>query len=142
MLDIWSFFDLSSLVLLLLSIQKIMNESKDQLDRILYIFTGAILMMSIVFLLRSSFLPFARFVGGIALIFLNLIPFFIVSMVFLSVFVYIFRTERRQKECWDLNLFDESSSLLSTAYLILHNFILFPVERQSITQQRYLIQRV
>lgn len=105
MLDFWSFFDISSLILLILSIKKMMNESLaienvpiEKIDRVI-IFTGAILLMSIVFLLRSLFLPFARFVGGIALIFLNLIPFFIVSIVFLAIFAFSFRSEGGQKEC-------------------------------------------
>lgn len=64
------------------------NFDPNTIPRNLIIATGTMLIIQITYFLRSTFLPFSRFVGGVLLIFKTLIPFFIVSMLLLLAFAY------------------------------------------------------
>jgi len=53
--------------------------------------TGMFLIVTFIFYLRSTFLPFANFVGGLLLILTTLIPFFIVGSLLLLAFTIAYR---------------------------------------------------
>jgi len=54
-----------------------------------------LIVVQFIFYLRSTFLPFARFVGGLLMISRQLLPFLIVSMMLIAAFVYIFWMSQR-----------------------------------------------
>ena len=58
--------------------------------RVRYVITGSLLVLQFIFFLRATFIPFARFVGGLLLIFYTLVPFFIISGLLLLIFAYGF----------------------------------------------------
>ena len=60
-------------------------------DTYLFVFTVIFLATLILFSLRSTFLPFAKFVGGVNTIFYILFPFFVVATLVLLTFAYIYR---------------------------------------------------
>ncbi len=71
--------------------QKERGESFGRDETTLYMFTVIFLAILIVISLRSTFLPFAQFFGGIIAIFYTLFPFFVVSTLVLLTFTYIYR---------------------------------------------------
>jgi len=52
---------------------------------------ATLLVMNLIFFLRSTFLPFSRFAQGLIVIFATLVPFFVVSSLLLMIFAYWFR---------------------------------------------------
>ena len=62
-----------------------------QINRTDLILTGNLLILTYIFYLRSTFLPFARFVGGLLLILTTLVPFFIVGSLLLLAFTLAYR---------------------------------------------------
>jgi len=92
--DVWSWLENACIVLLSLTAKHMFEEIGNKepiVKRNLLIATGAFLIVQCTSFLRSTFLPFARFVGGLLLIFNTLIPFFIVSLLLLLAFAYAFR---------------------------------------------------
>lgn len=59
--------------------------------RYIYIISGILLGVHTLFSLRSTFLPFARFVRGTQFIMVTLIPFFVTTGIVLYIFTQIFR---------------------------------------------------
>ena len=89
----WNYVNVASITLLGLSTRHMMNEvgSEDVvIKQRLLITTGAFLIMQTTFFLRATFLPFARFVGGLVTIFTTLVPFFVVASLMLLAFAYGF----------------------------------------------------
>merc|ERR1740124_648973 len=107
--DIWSWQQNVCLGLLIISL-KHMFQAADEgnnfdpktIKRRLLIATGGMLIAQVIFFLRSTFLPFARFVGGLLLVFNVMVPFFIVSLLLLLAFAYCFRVWVEQEECTNL----------------------------------------
>lgn len=52
--------------------------------------TGFVLILNFILYCRATFLPFARFVGGVEMILKKLLPFIIVSLLLLLAFAYSF----------------------------------------------------
>ena len=150
--EIWSWVELSNISLLTAStiyftslIGK--NIGEEDIDRDLLVATGSMAIIQLVsilkvyslsvfsflnlslycpcktFFLRTTFIPFARFVGGLTLICQTLIPFFIVSALLLLAFAYGFRVFFNHKDC-DIeeceNMCEES--LIRCYYWVLGGF--------------------
>jgi|AntRauTorckE5430_2_1112549.scaffolds.fasta_scaffold45336_1 hypothetical protein len=73
------------------------------INRRLLTVSGALLVGQFTFFLRSTFLPFARFVGGLTMIFATLVPFFIVSSLLLLAFAYGFFIQGSNDACVNIN---------------------------------------
>lgn len=92
-----NFFDITRLVLVGISLsifyrQKGTDNSYEKNSDIYYLLgAGVLLGIDIIVVLRSTFLPFAKFSGGLIVIARSLIPFFIASTIFLACFAYVFR---------------------------------------------------
>ena len=71
--------------------QENVDVADPEVNRSILTITGVLLIMQFMLILRSTFLPFASFVGGLLLILSTLIPFFIVSFLVLMFFAYSFR---------------------------------------------------
>ena len=103
--DLWNIPELGSTILLLMSTMHIRSFVQDdtgdlEINRQLLIATGIMLIISFIFFCRSTFLPFARFVGGVFLIVTTLVPFFTISLLLLLVFTYSFRIAGdHEEEC-------------------------------------------
>ena len=89
-----NFFDNTRIVLVGISLRIFdqQMEAYEQTNKVyILLCAGVLLGIDIIVVLRSTFLPFAKFSGGIVVIVKSLIPFFIVSIIFLTCFTYIFR---------------------------------------------------
>jgi hypothetical protein len=95
-----NYVDTTTIILLFISLQiLITNQLTNQGSAITVtqnevrclILTGVTLGLGIVLALRMTFLPFAQFTGGLFIISLKLVPFFIISIIFLLCFTYGFR---------------------------------------------------
>ena len=107
--DIWSWQQNVCIGLLITSLKHMFqaadegnNFDQETIKRRLLIATGGMLIAQVIFFLRSTFLPFARFVGGLLLVFNVMVPFFIVSLLLLLAFAYCFRVWVEQEECTNL----------------------------------------
>jgi len=101
LLDAWSYLEILSIILLTLSANHMLEKQKDNETvpkTYLLLFSGDVLILQFIFFLRTTFLPFARFVGGLILIIQMLIPFFLISMLVLLIFVH---SSRMHGECVD-----------------------------------------
>ncbi len=99
--DLWNYCQVASVTLLFLSAKHMADEvgnSDPIVKKKMLIVTGGFLIAQLTFFLRATFLPFARFVGGLLMIFHTLVPFFIVSSLLLLAFTYGFRVQG-QEEC-------------------------------------------
>ncbi len=110
--DIWNAPELLLIFSLTASVIHMKAFSTDELndidiDRDLMILTGFLLIITFIFFCRSTFLPFARFVGGLLLILATLVPFFTISSLLLLAFTYSFRISGNH---------DEACSTLSKCY--------------------------
>jgi len=134
--DIWSWVEDITVILLLLSAnhmfeqvaqveQDANNEAGENKEpdvhNLLLAFTGFLLIVTSIFFLRSTFLPFARFVGGLLMILKNLIPFIIVSLLLIFAHSYIY---------WISNHDECEGSMSSCFRLMIYGLFNFePVER-------------
>jgi len=105
--DAWSWMELISISFLLQTAAFMLNRASisvplDDGKKLLLIATTSILTLQFVFFLRSTFLPFARFVGGLILIIQTLIPFLIISILVLQFFSSSYRIQGLcgQNHCW------------------------------------------
>ena len=92
-----NFFDITRIILVGISL-RIFHRQMDadspyekNIEVIYLLCAGVLLGIDIIVVLRSTFLPFAKFSGGMIVIVRSLIPFFIVSIIFITCFTYIFR---------------------------------------------------
>jgi hypothetical protein len=109
------------------------------IKRTLLTMAGALLIAQFTFFLRSTFLPFARFVGGLTTIFATLIPFFIVSALLLLAFAYGFFIQGDNDACpnitecyaWTLGGFfsgsDETNTVLDVLFGVIAIVVLLNV---------------
>jgi len=91
--DVWSFFENASIVLLFLSARHMLaavDNPEIEIKRNVLTASGVLLTITCMLFLKSTVLPFARFVGGLLQIFQNLIPFVITSFLFLLAFAYAY----------------------------------------------------
>ena len=103
--DVWNWCQITSITLLGLSARHMMDEAGNpnpDINKRLLTVSGALLIAQFTFFLRSTFLPFARFVGGLTMIFATLVPFFIVSSLLLLAFAYGFFIQGTNDACVDL----------------------------------------
>mmetsp|Transcript_742 Transcript_742/g.1282 ORF Transcript_742/g.1282 Transcript_742/m.1282 type:complete len:1166 (-) Transcript_742:127-3624(-) len=99
-LDLWNWYELTMISLLSFSIWS-MDSTKancmckmiEPYERNVIMVTGILLVMNIIFSLRSLFLPFALFATGLVNIAITLIPFFIVSILVLAAFTQAYRVD-------------------------------------------------
>jgi hypothetical protein len=99
-LDLWNWYELTMISLLSFSIWTMEAKKVDCMcqmiephQRDVIMVTGILLVMNIIFSLRSLFLPFALFATGLVNIALTLVPFFIVSMLVLAAFAQAYRVD-------------------------------------------------
>jgi ankyrin repeat protein len=102
-IDGWNWIEVSSIVALSMAtvhmIQLSSNENMLPI-RSIFIWSGVLLVMQFIFIIRTTFLPFARFVAGLLTITCTLIPFFVVSGMVLLAFTYSFHMSGgRDEEC-------------------------------------------
>jgi len=91
--DTWSWNELLCIIFLLITAENMFDKidhPEPELDVFLLSFTSFLLTVQIIFFLRSTFLPFAKFVGGLLEIVTKIIPFIIVSTLLLAAFIYSF----------------------------------------------------
>ncbi len=105
--DLWNWIDWSSIGSTTASIIHMihlrMNEDVIPL-RFLFGLSGVLLILQFIFIVRTTFLPFARFVAGLLAITLSLIPFLVVSVMLLSAFTYSYLISgQRAEECPNFN---------------------------------------
>lgn len=97
LLDIWSWSEITSIFLLTMSNIHFTNEVENPSEEIssstrrMMTLSGVFLVLNLLFYLRTTFSPFARFVGGLLIICFTLIPFFVVSFLVLLAFAFGFR---------------------------------------------------
>lgn len=99
-LDLWNWYELTMISLLSFSIWAMesnkascMCQMIEPYQRNIIMVTGILLVMNIIFSLRSLFLPFALFATGLVNIAMTLIPFFIVSLLVLAAFAQAYRVD-------------------------------------------------
>lgn len=101
--DGWNMIELSSLAFLSLNVYQLTHnyiDSAADVNSNLFMISGALLIIQFILIVRTSFLPFARFVAGLLSILAELIPFTIVSAMFLLAFTYAFQLSgNREEEC-------------------------------------------
>ena len=141
--DYWNWCQVINIILLTCVAKSMVdttNEDEAVLNRNLFIASCAFLILQFTFFLKATFLPFARFVGGLMIIFYTLVPFFIVSGLLLLAFAYSFRVSGDHDdvcpsmlECyaWTLQGFfngsDETSDMLDVLFGIIAIIILLNV---------------
>lgn len=85
-LDAWNWVELSSLVFLIINTAQLIELLLDDTVRpnaSLFIVSGCLLILQFILIVRTTFLPFARFVAGLIAILAELIPFAVISLMFL-----------------------------------------------------------
>jgi len=100
--DFWCWTQLATISLLCVStrhMQENVDVADPEVNRSILTITGVLLITQFMLILRSTFLPFASFVGGLLLILSTLIPFFIVSFLVLMFFAYSFRMSGNHEGC-------------------------------------------
>lgn len=103
--DVWNIPEYLSIIFLAMSIVHMVDfieftpQEFFEIRRNRLILTGIFLIVTFIFYLRSTFLPFARFVGGLLLILTNLIPFFTVTALLLLAFTVAFRISDDRESC-------------------------------------------
>jgi len=81
------------------------GENGEPETRLLFLCSGALLLLQFIFIVRTTFLPFARFVAGLLAILFSLIPFLVVSVMLLIIFTYSYVISgRRTEECPDFSI--------------------------------------
>ena len=127
---IWNWASLAAMVMLGLSARHMETEignDEPALKKELLIVTGALMVVQMTFFLRATFLPFARFVGGLITIFSTLVPFFIVASLMLLAFAYGFMIQddicnQNLWECYTFTLqgffsgFDDTDDILDVLF--------------------------
>lgn len=86
--DGWNMVELSSLSFLILNLYQLIEYWIHEIGSIevnadFFMISGTLLILQFILIVRTSFLPFARFVAGLISILAELIPFTIVSTMFL-----------------------------------------------------------
>lgn len=103
--DGWNWIENSSIFMLIAATYHMIElRAYDDMEpkRNLFIWSGVLLLLQFIFIIRTTFLPFARFVAGLMAIFWTLIPFFVVSLMCLLAFTYSFlMSGGRVEECPD-----------------------------------------
>ena len=142
--DVWSWVEVASAIFLIFSVRHMIQfierepGSAFDIQRNLLICSGMILILQGVFFLRSTFLSFARFVGGLLMITAKLVPFFIVSSLLLLAFTYSYRMRGTEAcdtlgTCFQFTLqgffsgSDETSNLLDMTFGIVVSIVLLNV---------------
>ena len=89
--------DIARITLLSFSISILLQQKETyfpykQTSEVYYLlWAGVLLGVDLIFALRTTFLPFAKFAGGLRVIMAALIPFFVISTIFLVGFAFAFR---------------------------------------------------
>ncbi len=141
--DPWNWCQLALIISLSLSTNTMMKsiwQVEVELNRNLLIATCVLLVVQFTFFLKATFLPFARFVGGLLMIFNTLVPFFIVSGLYLLAFAYGFHMSGGHEDncqtlwtCskWTLQIFfngsDETSDVLDLIFGVVAIIVLLNV---------------
>ena len=103
--DGWNWIECSSIFMLIAATYHMIElRAFDDMEpkRNLFTWSGVLLLLQFIFIIRTTFLPFARFVAGLMAIFWTLIPFFVVSLMCLLAFTYSFlMSGGRVEECPD-----------------------------------------
>ena len=89
--NIWIWQEIGCIIFLLISADHMSREAgnpKPVLQTGRLCVTGFLILAQIIFYLRSTFLPFLKFVGGVIMILRDVIPFISVSMLLLSTFIH------------------------------------------------------
>ena len=89
--DLQNVLEFSNIYFLIASMDLFRNDNKPENTRWILQVTAFLLILSIISYLRSTFLPFSRFAGGLKVIFITLVPFFIVTTLLLLMFSYAYR---------------------------------------------------
>ncbi len=90
-LDVINFFEICNVITLIMAINRMENHERTAGTETWLMAAATLLVMNLIFFLRSTFLPFSRFAQGLIVIFATLIPFFVVSSLLLMIFAYWFR---------------------------------------------------
>ncbi len=141
--NVWNWCQVLYIILLACSVSSMINSISNfgaDFNKNLFIVTCALLIIQFTFFLKATFLPFARFVGGLLTIFNTLVPFFIVSGLLLLAFTYGFRMSGENEEncptmlqcyTWTLQSFfsgtDETSDMLDVLFGIIAIIVLLNV---------------
>jgi len=91
--DKWSWIELGCIICLLTTAHHMVDQvgrAEVEPKRQVLCLTGSLLTLQVLGFLRSTFLPFARFVGGLLEITRSLLPFLVVSLLLLGAFIYSF----------------------------------------------------
>lgn len=86
--------DATRIILMVTSLNLFFNPNeKIGAEAYLVIASSLLLGIDIILSLRSTFLPFAKFAGGLTAILFTLVPFFIVSLILIVCFIVAFRVD-------------------------------------------------
>ena len=89
--DKFSWLQLASIALQCFSTIHMLKHAEGmdiEINRLGLLANGVCLTLQAIVTLKSVFLPFARFVGGLVTIMITLVPFFVVSFLTLLTFAY------------------------------------------------------
>jgi hypothetical protein len=102
------------------------GKSLNENEAFLLTITGIFLTILIVIALRSTFLPFAKFAGGIIAIIFKLFPLFVMSLLVLLTFTFIYRVRFSLARNLDTESIAEefcsNSSFYECFSFVLHGF--------------------
>lgn len=95
--DGWNCLDVAKIGTVVASCIIMVNHASDDKEvknqdwiRNLLVCTGALTFIGLISYLRTTFLPFAKFVNGVQQIFYKLIPFFVMSLLILGAFSFMY----------------------------------------------------
>lgn len=100
-LDAWNYIEMASIVALAaatLHMLMMKYVPDTQAERSLFATCGVLLLLQVIFFIRTTFYPFARFVAGIIRIVKGLLPFIVLSVMLLLMFTYTFLVYGDRKE--------------------------------------------
>jgi len=99
-------------------------EESEDVPRRVFIATGFFITLQFIFYLRNTFLPFARFVGGLANILRLIIPFLVISFLLFWSFVYAswISNTNDDDECLSTPLISSISNCLGTRFEAIFSF--------------------
>ena len=98
--SLWNYLDIATIVLVINSLFQMSHNGEPRI--VLIVMTTTFLWLKAIFFLRSTFVSFAVFVGGILNIISDLIPFIVISSLILMAFGEIFAVtllNERKEEC-------------------------------------------
>ncbi len=138
--------DLTRVVVMIMAVNVVsrhlrqQDEDKGQQDggRIYFLmFSGIFLGIDIILSLRSTFLPFAKFSGGLFVITKALVPFLVVSMIFIICFTFAYRVNSKHENLVDKDLGDVQeackASFKDCLFAVLNSF--FKAGSEDLTQE-------